>query len=154
MKKSGAYSNRAASIMTLVLLCQLFTGTGLFCVRQYTHTLFSLLNAQTAIFETNNPHGGAYASVWNNSESGGGTLPCSCKKKCPTIPRVTLTSNPVYQFHETQRQFRSVSHDSATSPCLMDQCFAFSCASPLTDSNRDNPSHSSTPLSITCVLLI
>lgn len=141
--------------MALVLSFQLLTGTGIYCVSQYPRASRSVGGDPAAVAGTTTDRGDVSATAWKNADGQGGTLPCSCKKKkkCPTIPRATLTSNPTYRFYEVQRQSGSVCCDSLTTD-LTDHRFAFRSAPPFMKCGVGNSFYSSDPLSITCVLLI
>ena len=84
-----------------------------------------------------------------------GPSKCGCKKQkqCPVIPRAAFTSNPTQRFNEVQRQFKSVCCYSLVSDVLiiaLSQEVALHCQ----NWRQRTSLYSSTPLALTCVLLI
>lgn len=155
MKRIGAYKTRTAFVMAFVLGCQLLTGTGLFCASQFLHASRSVGNDQTTIAGSTAEPENISRDAVNNGESQSGTVPCSCKKKkkCPAIPRVTLTLSPTEWFNEIQSHFKSVCGDYVA-PAPTCHRFALGSAPPFMESAGDTQFFSSTPLLNTCVLLI
>jgi hypothetical protein len=155
MKKIDAYKNRGALAMALVFGWQLLTGTGFFCVNQFPHAFRSTVSDRTSSAEAAVNPGDPSSRAWNGADSKAGTPPCTCKKKkkCPAIPRTTITSNPTHRSHEVHRLVTSACGDSLVLN-VRDDHFAFGSAPPFLKQARSVPFSSSTPLSITCVLLI
>jgi hypothetical protein len=155
MTKFGALNKQGAIIMALVLSCQLLTGTGFFCAGKIPNLSRSVVSDRTASAGATVSREDDSAGPGIHADDHGGTLPCTCKKqkKCPTIPRSTLTSNPTYRFNEVQRQFWSASADALT-PDLTDYRVASGGSPPFLRSAWDKPFSPYTPLGISCVLLI
>jgi hypothetical protein len=155
MKRICAHKKRGSLVIALILGWQLLTGTGFFCVNQYPHAFRSAGSARTAHAGTTAVPDDGSAGAWNNVAGQSGKVPCSCKKKkkCPTIPRTTLISNPTHRFNEEQRQVRTACGESLVLNGT-DRCFAFGSAPPFVKLAWGMPVSSSPHLSITCVLLI
>jgi hypothetical protein len=154
MKRFTAYKNRGALVMALVFGWQLLTGTGFFCVNQYPHAFRSAGSDRAPSAEATVHPEDPSPRAWNGADSAGAP-PCSCKKKkkCPTIPRTAITSNPTHRCNEVNRQVKSACGDSLVLNVRHDH-FAFGSAPPFLKQERSVPFASSTPLSNTCVLLI
>jgi hypothetical protein len=155
MKRFGAYKYRGALAMALIFGWQLLTGTGFFCVNQYPHGLRAAAGERTSSAGATVTPEDPSARAWNGADSPGGTRPCTCKKpkKCPAVPRTTITSSPTQRSHEVHRQVKSVCGDSLLLN-VRDRHFAFGSAPPFLKHAWSAPFSSSPPLSITCVLLI
>lgn len=156
MKKIGAYKNRGALVMALVLSYQLLTGTGLFCAIQIPHPPLSLANHQTALpGSTADREDSSGSAGINAGDSQGRTLPCSCKKhkKCPAIPRAIITSNPTHWFSEFPHQAKSDCYDALV-PHAMEHRIAAKGGPPLMKLAWCAPFFCSNPLALTSVLLI
>ena len=141
--------------MALVLSCQLVSGTGLFCAGQFSHPSRSLVNDPAALAVASADREGVPEGAWNNADSQKGTPPCTCKKhkKCPTIPRSAITSNPNYRSNEYQRQAESACYDVFVCQTA-DISFGAGGGRSPTDRAWSAPLYTSTILASTCVLLI
>jgi len=155
MKRISADKRWAGIVTVVVMSCHLLSGTGLFCALQFHNPAHGLGDDRTAPAVTGSDRGYVSASVWTSVRGKDGTFPCSCKKhkKCPAIPRATLTSNPTHRFNEIQRQLQSVCHDSLASE-VKDHRFALEDGPPFMESVWCTPFYSFTPLAFSCVLLI
>lgn len=151
----GALNKQGAIIMALVLSCQLLTGTGFFCAGKIPNLSRSVVSDRTASAGATVDREVDSAGPWISADGHPGMPPCTCKKqkKCPTIPRSTLTSNPTYRFNEVQRQFWSAFADLLT-PDLADCRVASGGSPPFLRSAWDKPFSPQNPLAISCVLLI
>ncbi|MBI5250556.1 MAG: hypothetical protein HY912_13780 [Desulfomonile tiedjei] len=157
MKKISAYKRRAGVVMVVVMSLHIFSGLRLFCADDFLASLRVYGSNAGAIAANASGTGDTEVSVDDsiNFDAKGGTLPCSCKKKkkCPTIPRAAITSNPNHRSSEFQRLAKSVCCDSST--CQVADNLALAGGySPLLDLASFSACHSFTPLALTCVLLI
>ncbi len=150
------YKRRFGFIVTIVVICvHGLSGLQIFCTDGFIGALRvpgSLFYAG-AVTASGNANVSADNSV--NSNTKGGTLPCSCKKKkkCPAIPRAAITSNPTHRPSEFQRLAKSECCDSLV-PQVVDLRFFTRGNTPLLELAWCSPFYSSTPLALTCVLLI
>ena len=154
MKKIGAYRRWAACIMIVMMSLQIFTGLRLFCPGVLLAPLRAVGIDVGALSSIAPEHdSGEIAAA--DAESQGSTSKCNCKKhkNCPVIPRVVITSNPTQRFNEVQRQFKSVSCHSLVSH-VTDYGLVTGSGPPPTELASCKSLYSSTPLSLTCVLLI
>ena len=113
MKRISAYKYRGAFVMALVLGIQLVSGTGLFCAGQFRHPSRWSGNDPAPLAVADADRAEISASAISRADIQSETPPCTCKKhkKCPTIPRSAITSNPNYRFNEFQRQAECVCSD-------------------------------------------
>ena len=153
MRKIGAHRKWAGLVMAILMGLHIFSGLRLFCPGALLPPLRALgidVGALAGITPEHNS--GEVAAA---DESGKDASKCNCKKqkKCPVIPRAAITSNPTQRFNEVQRQFKSVCCYSLVSD-VTDYRFVTGSGPPLMQLAPYTSSHSSTPLSFTCVLLI
>lgn len=157
MKKIGACKRRAGIIVIIVMSTYIVSGLRLFCADDFLSSLrFYGSNAgasMAAVSGTDSAQISAGDSV--NLNAKGRTLPCSCKKKkkCPAIPRATITSNPTHRLSEFQRLANAECRDLLNAQVMSHRLFAGGDA-PLLDSCSFSACRSFTPLALTCVLLI
>jgi len=158
MEKISANKRRAGLIMSVVMTFHLFSGLGLFCADEFLASFRAYVSESAGALAATAPEDGiSGASAGNsvNSHGKGGTLPCSCKKKkkCPAIPRTVITSNPTHRLSEFQRLAKSECCDSLV-PQVTGRHFFTRGNTPLLELASHAASYSSTPLALTCVLLI
>jgi hypothetical protein len=155
MNRIGAYNNRTAVIMGVVLSCQLLTGTGFFCAGQFPYPTRVSGNAPGAAAATVPGAEDFSQNALSDADSRGGTLPCTCKKqkKCPAIPRAAIASHPNHRISVVQHPSGSGRGDSLARE-LTDRRLASGCAPPFMKVVWGSPSYFFAPLEITCVLLI
>ena len=155
MKKIGAHKRWTTVVMGLVLACQLLTGTGFFCAGLASHVSRPWVSDRTAFVDSNASVEDLSEDARNCAVSERESVPCACKKhkKCPTIPRSALTSYPVHRFSEVERRLTGACCDYL-SPYVKHHCFALRGGPPTVEWEVGKPFASSTPLAITCVLLI
>lgn len=143
--------------MAMVLSCQVLTGTGLFCSGEFRRSLHALRNNTTAVRVVLSHTGIAEVSgeACDTAGSLGGTSHCSCKKhkKCPPIPRATITSNPTNRFHEIRFQAKSERPQYVVA-AVTDHRFTGRGDWPLMELAWSAPFFCSSPLSLSSVLLI
>lgn len=147
MKKIGAYRKWAGIVMAIVMSFHIFSGLRLFCPGAVLEPLRAVGIDVGALSRIAAGHDSGKIAV-AGAKSRSDTSKCNCKKKCPVIPRALITSNPTQRFNEVQRQFKSVCCYSLVSD-VTDYRFVTGSGPPLSEL-----AHSSTPLSLTCVLLI
>lgn len=155
MKKIGVHRKWTTVVMGLVLACQLLTGTGFFCAGLASHVSRPWVSDRTASVDSNAYVEDLSEDTWNGAVSERESVPCSCKKhkKCPTIPRSALTSYPVHRFTGIECRLKANCWDHVA-PTTKDYRFAMRGGPPTVEWEVGKPFPSSTPLAITCVLLI
>jgi hypothetical protein len=151
VKKISTYKRRAGIIMIIVMSFHILAGLRLFCTDEFLASFRAY--ASTIASRADNPEVSDANSL--NLKGKGGTLPCSCKKKkkCPAIPRAAITSNPNHQSNEFQRLAKSECRDSLAAQGT-DRSFLTGGDTPFLELAVSESVHSSTPLALTCVLLI
>jgi hypothetical protein len=149
---------KPAGIVTAVMIsAYLFSSLGFFCPAKALRSFRALATEVVAL--ENAPSGitrGALANGHNGTaRSQGGSSKCCCKKhkKCPAIPSVTRTSNPIHRFQELQFQAKSVRSDALV-PQVTEYGFAARVKSVHMEFAGRAPSSCANPLARTCVLLI
>jgi len=88
-----------------------------------------------------------------NTQSGASRCNCKNQKKCPAIPRTAIISNPTNRFGEFERQAKSVCSGSLALD-VTDNGFLEARDTPFRQLACSGPLRSSTPLALSCVLLI
>lgn len=154
MKKIGAYRKWAGLVMAIMMGLHIFSGFRLLCPGALLPPLRAFgvdASALSSIAPEHNSGEIAAASA----ESRKGASKCNCKKqaKCPVIPRAAITSNPTQRFNDVQRQFKSERCHSLVSH-VADYRLVTGSGPPLTELASCKSLYSSTPLALTCVLLI
>jgi hypothetical protein len=151
----GAHKKWTTLVVGFVLACQLLTGTGFFCAFKYTQASRALAKSRMVSAVSNASIAGLSEDAWNGSVSERQSVPCGCKKhkKCPTIPRSALTSNPSQRYSEVERHLKGASCDYIA-PDLNDYRFALRDGPPSMELGAGTAFPYSTPLAITCILLI
>ena len=157
MKKITAYKRSASVVMVVMMSAHIFSGLGLLCPTETLRMFHALGIARVALGITSSDHdrGEVSGNAWNTAGIQGGTSKCCCKKhkKCPAIPRETITSNSTHRFHEVQFQAKLVCCDSLV-PQVTDHRFAARGDRPLMELAWCAPFFCSNPLALTSVLLI
>jgi hypothetical protein len=157
MKKISAYKRRAGIIVIIVMSAYIVSGLRLFCADDFLASL-RVYGSNTGTFSASASGFGdtdVSAEDSMNLDAKDGTLPCTCKKKkkCPAIPRATITSNPNHRSSEFQRLAKSVCCDCSPGR-VTDNLFPAGGHNPLLDLASLRACHSCTPLAVTCILLI
>ena len=152
----GAHKKWTTVALSLVLAFQLLTGTGFFCAVKFSQISRPLGDpAATFGADTNASPEVASEDGWNGSVNQRESVPCACKKhkKCPTIPRLALTSYPIQRVTEIERLVKADCWDHLV-PTAKDYRFAVRGGPPYLELESGGPIHSFSPLEATCVLLI
>jgi hypothetical protein len=143
--------------MIVVMSFHILSGLRLFCADRGLPPIRAHEGGNVALAASLPGHGSAEVSAGTSKEldNKGGPSRCSCKKKpkCAAIPRAIITSNPAHRVSELQRQAKSLCYDTLV-PQMTTKWFAAKHAPPLIELGSRAPSHSLTPLSLTCILLI
>ena len=155
MKKISRYKTETIVVVTLVLCCQLLTGTGLFCTVPFRHLSHLSGHNRTVLSGTTIERQGISSGSWGRVGSHNVTPPCKCKRhrKCPAIPRVALTTSPTYRSNKAQRELGSQIGNPFVSNAL-DYRFALGGSPPYPGLPGDTRFDPCTLLLDTCVLLI
>lgn len=152
----GAHKKWTALALGFLLAFQLLTGTGFFCAFKFSQATPPTGN-DLATFAADTNATGEVASEdgWNGSVNQRESVPCTCKKhkKCPTIPRLALTSYPVHRFTEIEQLSKGECRDHLAFNAK-DYRFALRGGPPYVGLESGCPFRSAGPLEITCVLLI
>lgn len=154
MKIIGEHKKSTTLVLGFVLAFQLLTGTGFFCAAQYAQAPNPSGNESRAFADTNASVEDVFASPWKGSVSERESGPCTCKKhkKCPTIPRSTLISNPNHRLAEVERLLNCAGCDGIAP--VESHRLALRGGPSYVESVSSRPFPSSSPLAGTCVLLI
>ena len=157
MKKITEHKRSAGLVMVVVMSAHVFSGLGLFCPTETLRMFHALGIAGVAlgIASSGNASAEVSGNGWDAAWSQGRTSKCCCKKheKCPAIPRVAITSNPTYRFHEVQTQAKTLCCDSLVTR-VTDHRFAARGDRPLMVLAWCAPFFCANPLALTSVLLI
>jgi len=154
IKKMGAHKKWAGLVMAILMGLHIFGGLRLSCPGALFPSLRALgIDVGALAIITPEHSSGEVAAAGAESRSGTSKCNCNKQKKCPVIPRAALAINPTQRFSEVQRQFKSVCCYSLVSH-VTDYRFVAGSGPPLMQLPPYTSSHSSTPLSFTCVLLI
>jgi hypothetical protein len=157
MKKASTYRRSAGLVMAVVMVVHLFGGLGLLCANERLRSFRALgIDAVAAgITSSDNGSEEVSSSALDNAGSQGGTSKCCCKKhkRCPTIPRAAITSNPTQRFHIVQVEAKT-SHCHFLTPEVTNHRFAARGDWPLMALEWCAPFSCSDPLALTSVLLI
>ena len=116
MKKIGAYRKWAGLLMAILMGLHIFSGLRLFCPGALLAQLRTLgidVGALSSIAPERNS--GEITAAADEKRSGTSKCSCNKQKKCPVIPRVAITSNPLQRFNSVQREFQSVQYNSLVS---------------------------------------
>ena len=149
MTKIRAYRLSLSSVMVVVMGLHVISGLSMLCANESFQQFRAIGIAGLAP---------SLASSDNDGDSiadRGGTSKCSCKKqkKCPTIPRAAITSNPTGRLHHLQPQAKSFGGEDQVAEADS-HLFASRRIAPLMALAWCAPFCCSNPLALTSVLLI
>jgi len=139
--------------MAILMGLHIFSGLHLFCPGVLLAQLRSLGIAVGGLSSVAPEHkSGDITATADDKRSGASKCCCNKQKKCPVIPRVAITSNPLQRFNIIQREFQSVQYNSAVSH-VIEYRWNPGSGPPFTEwaSTYIFPT---APVSLTCVLLI
>lgn len=157
MKKVSAYRRSAGVAMAVVMSVHVLSGLGLFCANENLRPFIAPRIDSVAIGNaaSDRDRGEVAGSAWDTAGSQGGSSKCCCKKhkKCPTIPRAAITSNPTHRFYEVQFQAKSACCGSLSAQ-VTDHRFVTGGDPPLMELAWCAPFFCSNPLALSSILLI
>ncbi|MFH0822335.1 MAG: hypothetical protein V2B18_06250 [Pseudomonadota bacterium] len=156
MKRIGAYKKQLVLVLVVVVSFHLLGGTGLSCAIMSSHRVPSSEGNRPNPAVAGDDLAGASGAVWNADRDPARNSPCSCKKqkKCPAVPRATLTSNPTHRVNEFQRLIKAVCQDTLGSSMTEARFVTRAGASLVESVCTVTVSFTPTPLELTCILLI